>query len=130
MIEHYRYMAGWADKGGGQVITPTQASYNTFVCSTRKPVGVVGQIIPWIVPLLMQTWKLAPALAMGNAIVMKLSEKTPLSGLLVCDLIKEAGFPAGVVNVVNGRGPTTGESSPGIRTFERMLSQEAARCAT
>merc|ERR1712113_505788 len=75
----------------------------------HEPIGVCGAIIPWNFPLLMQAWKLAPALAMGCTIVMKLSEKTPLSGLLICDLIKEAGFPAGVVNIVNGHGPTTGE---------------------
>merc|ERR1719384_1006756 len=74
-------------------------------------------IIPWNFPLLMQAWKLAPALAAGCTVVMKLSEKTPLSGLLICDLIKQAGFPPGVVNVVNGHGPTTGSfiaKHPGI----------------
>lgn len=66
------------------------------------PIGVVGAIIPWNFPLLMQAWKLGPALAAGCTVVMKLSEKTPLSGMLVCQLIKEAGFPPGVVNVLNG----------------------------
>ena len=108
-IECYRYYAGWADKVGGKVITPTQGSASTFCFTWHQPIGVVGAIIPWNFPLLMQAWKLAPALAMGCTVVMKLSEKTPLSGLVICDLIKEAGFPAGVVNVLNGFGPTTGD---------------------
>jgi len=109
VIECFRYYAGWADKVGGQVIQPTQNSSSTFCFTWNQPIGVVGQIIPWNFPLLMQAWKLGPALAMGCTIVMKLSEKTPLSGLLMCDLIKQAGFPAGVVNIVNGPGPTTGD---------------------
>lgn len=109
VIECYKYYAGWADKVGGKVIKPTQSS-DTFCFTWHEPIGVVGAIIPWNFPLLMQAWKLGPALAMGCTVVMKLSEKTPLSGLLMCDLIKEAGFPAGVVNVVNGFGPTTGDA--------------------
>jgi len=109
-IECFRYFAGWADKVGGKVIKPTQNSSSIFCFTWHEPVGVVGAIIPWNFPLLMQAWKLAPALAMGCTIVMKLSEKTPLSGMLVADLIKEAGFPPGVVNIVNGFGPTTGSA--------------------
>lgn len=75
---------------------------DTFGFTMREPVGVCGAIIPWNFPLAMQCWKLGPALATGNTVVMKLSEKTPLSGLVMCELIKEAGFPPGVVNVVNG----------------------------
>jgi aldehyde dehydrogenase (NAD+) len=108
VIECYRYYAGWADKVGGKVIKPTQNTSSTFCFTWHEPIGVVGAIIPWNFPLLMQAWKLGPALAMGCTVVMKLSEKTPLSGLLIADLIKEAGFPAGVVNIVNGFGPTTG----------------------
>merc|ERR1719321_1611301 len=118
VIECYRYFAGWADKVGGKVISPTQGTGSTFCFTWHEPVGVVGQIIPWNFPLLMQAWKLGPALAMGCTVVMKLSEKTPLSGMLLCDLIKEAGFPPGVVNVVNGYGPTTGQfiaNHPDIR---------------
>jgi len=111
VVECYRYYAGWADKvGGGKTIKPTQNSSSTFCFTWHEPVGVVGAIIPWNFPLLMQAWKLGPALAMGCTVVMKLSEKTPLSGLLMCDLIKEAGFPPGVVNVLNGHGPTTGNA--------------------
>jgi len=110
VIECFKYYAGWADKIGGKTIKPTQNSGDTFCFTWHEPVGVVGAIIPWNFPLLMQAWKLGPALAMGCTVVMKLSEKTPLSGLLICDLIKEAGFPPGVVNVVNGYGPTTGHA--------------------
>jgi len=117
VIECFRYYAGFADKVGGKVISPTRGTDSTFCFTWHQPVGVVGQIIPWNFPLLMQAWKLGPALAMGCTVVMKLSEKTPLSGLLICDLIKEAGFPAGVVNVLNGFGPVAGEAiarHPGI----------------
>merc|ERR1719240_301762 len=109
VIECYKYYAGFADKCGGKTIKPTRNSGSTFCFTWHEPIGVCGQIIPWNFPLLMQAWKLAPALAMGCTVVMKLSEKTPLSGLLLCDLIKQAGFPPGVVNVVNGHGPTTGD---------------------
>lgn len=110
VIDCYRYYAGWADKMGGKVIQPSQNTKDTFCFTWHQPVGVVGAIIPWNFPLLMQAWKIAPAVAVGCTVVMKLSEKTPLSGLLICDLIKEAGFPPGVVNVVNGFGPTTGNA--------------------
>src|SRR6185312_8836122 len=73
-----------------------------------EPVGVVGQIIPWNFPLLMQAWKLAPALATGNTVVMKPAEQTPLTALRIGELIVEAGFPAGVVNILPGYGPTAG----------------------
>merc|ERR1719160_725775 len=106
VIECYRYYAGWADKGGGKVINTTQGTSGTFGMTLHEPIGVCGMIIPWNFPLLMQAWKLGPALAMGCTVVMKLSEKTPLSGMLMCHLIKEAGFPPGVVNVINGPGST------------------------
>ena len=81
----------------------------SFLSYTRhEPVGVCGQIIPWNFPLLMQAWKLGPALATGNVVVMKLAEQTPLTGLYVASLVKEAGFPPGVVNVIPGYGPTAG----------------------
>jgi len=104
-IKCYRYYAGWADKNHGKTI-PVDGN---FFCYTRhEPVGVCGQIIPWNFPLLMQAWKLGPALAMGNTVVMKLAEQTPLTGLYVAELCKEAGFPDGVVNIVPGYGPTAG----------------------
>merc|ERR1719389_950781 len=104
VIECYRYYAGWADKGGGKVINTTRDSGSTMSMTLHEPIGVCGMIIPWNFPLLMQAWKLGPALAMGCTCVMKLSEKTPLSGMLMCHLIKQAGFPPGVVNVINGPG--------------------------
>src|SRR5690348_11308795 len=80
-----------------------------YFCYTRlEPVGVVGQIIPWNFPLLMQAWKLAPALACGNTVILKVAEQTPLSALRVGELIVEAGFPPGVVNILPGYGPTAG----------------------
>jgi aldehyde dehydrogenase (NAD+) len=104
-IACYRYYAGWADKIQGKTI-PIGGDY---FCYTRlEPVGVVGQIIPWNFPLLMQAWKLGPALATGNTVVMKPAEQTPLTALRVGELIVEAGFPEGVVNLLPGYGPTAG----------------------
>jgi aldehyde dehydrogenase (NAD+) len=104
-IACYRYYAGWADKIQGKTI-PIAGDY--FCYTRHEPVGVVGQIIPWNFPLLMQAWKLAPALATGNTVVMKPAEQTPLTALRVADLITEAGFPEGVVNMLPGYGPTAG----------------------
>jgi aldehyde dehydrogenase (NAD+) len=104
-IACYRYFAGWADKIQGKTI-PIAGDY--FCYTRHEPVGVVGQIIPWNFPLLMLAWKLAPALAAGNTVVMKPAEQTPLSALRVAELITEAGFPDGVVNLVPGYGPTAG----------------------
>jgi aldehyde dehydrogenase (NAD+) len=104
-IACYRYYAGWADKVQGRTIPIT----GNYFCYTRlEPVGVVGQIIPWNFPLLMQAWKLGPALATGNTVVMKPAEQTPLTALRVGELIVEAGFPPGVVNLLPGYGPTAG----------------------
>ena len=104
-IATYRYFAGWADKNHGKTI-PIRGNY---MCYTRhEPVGVVGQIIPWNFPLAMQAWKLGPALATGNVVVMKPAEQTPLTALAVADMIREVGFPKGVVNLVPGYGPTAG----------------------
>ena len=101
----YRYFAGWADKVHGKTI-PIDGD---FLCYTRhEPIGVVGQIIPWYFPMLMMAWKLAPALATGNTVVLKPAEQTPLSALRIGELILEAGFPAGVVNILPGFGPTAG----------------------
>ena len=104
-IACYRYYAGWADKVQGKTI-PVAGDY--FCYTRHEPVGVVGQIIPWNFPLLMQAWKLAPALATGNTVVMKPAEQTPLTALRVAELISEAGFPDGVVNMLPGYGPTAG----------------------
>jgi aldehyde dehydrogenase (NAD+) len=101
----YRYFAGWTDKIQGKTI-PIDGRY--FCYTRHEPVGVVGQIIPWNYPMLMQAWKLAPALATGNTVVLKPAEETPLSALRIGELILEAGFPEGVVNIVPGLGPTAG----------------------
>ena len=104
-IACYRYFAGWADKVQGRTI-PVSGNY--FSYTRLEPVGVVGQIIPWNFPILMQAWKLGPALATGNTVVMKPAEQTPLTALRVGELIVEAGFPEGVVNLLPGYGPTAG----------------------
>src|SRR5580692_472113 len=104
-VKCYRYYAGWADKIHGKTI-PIEGPYS---CYTRhEPIGVIGQIIPWNFPLLMQAWKWAPALACGNAVVLKPAEQTPLSALRVAQLAQEVGIPDGVINVVPGYGPTAG----------------------
>jgi phenylacetaldehyde dehydrogenase len=109
--EMFRYMAGWATKIEGNTI-PLSVPYMPGVAfhayTLREPVGVVGQIIPWNFPLLMAAWKLAPALATGNCVVLKPAEQTPLSALRLAELMAEAGLPAGVVNVVTGFGETAG----------------------
>ncbi|XP_018415754.1 PREDICTED: aldehyde dehydrogenase family 1 member A3 isoform X1 [Nanorana parkeri] len=104
-IRTLRYFAGWADKIQGKTI-PVDES---FLCYTvHEPVGVCGAITPWNFPLLMLIWKMAPALCCGNTLVIKPAEQTPLTSLYMGSLIKEAGFPPGVVNIVPGYGPTAG----------------------
>lgn len=116
-----RYYAGYADKMHGQgtyhsnpkrgpsnSITVIETESNQHVYTIREPIGVCGHIIPWNYPLSMAAWKLAPALAAGNTIVLKAAEQTPLSILFFATLIKEAGFPAGVVNIINGYGRVAG----------------------
>lgn len=100
-----KYYAGYADKIHGQVIDTTAAK---LAYTIREPIGVCGQIIPWNYPLAMAAWKLGPALACGNTVVIKAAEQTPLSILYLANLIKEAGFPPGVVNVLNGYGRVAG----------------------
>ncbi len=104
-VDLFHYMAGWATKIEGNTI-PFSPKY--FAYTRREPVGVVGQIIPWNFPLLMAAWKLGPALATGCTVVLKPAEQTPLSALLLAELVAEAGFPDGVVNVVPGYGETAG----------------------
>ncbi|KAH8827618.1 aldehyde dehydrogenase domain-containing protein [Flagelloscypha sp. PMI_526] len=106
-IQSIRYYAGWADKLQGKVIETNEAK---FGYTRHEPLGVVGQIIPWNFPLLMLAWKWGPALATGNTVVLKPSEITPLTALKMCHLVKEAGFPPGVVNVVTGYGNTVGNA--------------------
>jgi len=104
-VDLFRYMAGWATKIEGNTI-PFSPKYLAY--TRREPIGVVGQIIPWNFPLLMAAWKLGPALATGCTVVLKPAEQTPLSALLLAELIAEAGIPEGVVNVVPGYGETAG----------------------
>ncbi len=112
---HFRYFAGWPDKIEGATIpvsTPDRLNYTRI-----EPVGVVGLITPWNYPLLMAAWKLAPALAAGNAVVLKPSEETPMSALYLADLALEAGLPPGVLNVVPGLGHDAGAAlaaHPGV----------------
>ena len=108
-VDHFRYYAGWATKIEGNTIPmglARQGSYHAY--TVREPVGVVGQIIPWNFPLLMAAWKLGPALATGCCVVLKPAEQTPLTALRLGELIQEAGFPDGVVNIVPGYGETAG----------------------
>jgi acyl-CoA reductase-like NAD-dependent aldehyde dehydrogenase len=133
-IDIFRYYAGFTTKIHGETI-PVDGDY---LCYTlREPVGVCGQIVPWNYPLLMACWKVAPALACGNTIVLKPSEYTPLSALVLGEICKEAGVPDGVVNVVPGLGDPAGEAlarhpdvdkiafTGSIRTARRLLHASA-----
>jgi len=104
-IDCFLYYAGWADKIHGETI-PVRGEF--FNYTLRDPVGVVGQIIPWNFPLLMAAWKIAPALACGNTVVLKPAEQTPLTALRLGEICQEAGLPDGVLNIVTGYGPTAG----------------------
>jgi len=129
----FHYMSGWATKMHGQTIplsvlyTPG-ASYHSY--TRPEPVGVVGQIIPWNFPLLMAAWKLAPALATGCTVVLKVAEETPLSALRLGEVMQEAGIPDGVVNIVTGFGETAGAalaSHPGVDKVAFTGSTEVGR---
>ena len=107
----FHYMAGWATKIEGNTIpisVPYAPGVKFHAYTLREPVGVVGQIIPWNFPFLMAAWKLGPALATGCTVVLKPAEETPLSALRLGELIQEAGFPNGVVNIITGFGETAG----------------------
>ncbi|NP_001135258.1 retinal dehydrogenase 2 [Salmo salar] len=104
-IKTLRYYAGYADKIHGTSI-PMDGDYLTF--TRHEPIGVCGQIIPWNFPLMMTAWKLGPALACGNTVVLKPAQQTPLTCLYIGSLVKEAGFPPGVINILPGFGPTAG----------------------
>ncbi|KAI3700930.1 hypothetical protein L2E82_45571 [Cichorium intybus] len=101
----FRYYAGWAVKIHGLTV-PADGPYH--VQTLHEPIGVAGQIIPWNFPLLMFAWKVGPALACGNTIVLKTAEQTPLTALYVAQLLLEAGLPLGVLNIVSGFGLTAG----------------------
>src|SRR5512140_1233677 len=113
VVDVFRYYAGWATKIHGETVNTFDAA---FTFTLREPVGVVGAIVAWNFPLLLTSWKLGPALACGNCVVLKPAEQTPLSALRFGQLALEAGFPAGVLNIVTG-GPETGKAlvaHPGV----------------
>ncbi len=131
--EWFYYMAGWATKIEGTVLPMSfdlapDTAFHAF--TRRQPIGVVGQIIPWNFPLLMAAWKLAPALATGNTIVLKPAEETPLSALRLGEILLEAGIPDGVVNVVTGFGETAGAAlvaNPIVRKIAFTGSTEVGK---
>jgi aldehyde dehydrogenase (NAD+) len=102
----FRYFGGMADKLHGSVV-PVERGFLNYV--TREPLGVVGQIVPWNFPVMFTSWKMGPALAAGNCVVLKPAELTPLSSLKIAELAREAGFPAGVINIVPSYGATAGQ---------------------
>src|SRR5437867_1056975 len=127
VIENFEYFAGWATKIEGETIPVPGKMFNYTL---REPVGVCGQIIPWNFPLLMAAWKLAPALAAGNTVVLKPAEQTPVTALELGKLIQEAGFPDGVVNIVPGYGETAGAalaSHPGVNKIAFTGSTEVGK---
>jgi acyl-CoA reductase-like NAD-dependent aldehyde dehydrogenase len=127
IVENFRYFAGMADKVEGSTIPVAGAFLNYTL---REPVGVVGIITPWNFPLSLAAWKVAPALATGNAVVLKPAEQTPLTALRLGELAAEVGFPAGVLNVVPGFGPTAGSAlvkHPGVDAIAFTGSTEVGR---
>lgn len=125
----FRYMGGWATKITGETLSiSTPGDYHAF--TLREPVGVVGQIIPWNAPLLILSWKVAPALAAGCTIVLKPAEQTPLTALRFGELAQEAGIPKGVINIVTGFGETAGAAiaaHPAIDKVSFTGSSEVGR---
>jgi len=127
IVENFRYFAGIADKLEGQTI-PVAGPYFTY--TVRDPLGVVGCIVPWNFPLSLASWKVAPALACGNTVVLKPAEETPLTALRLGELAAEAGFPPGVLNVVTGFGETAGDAlvrHPGVDAIAFTGSTEVGR---
>ncbi|MFQ5691028.1 MAG: aldehyde dehydrogenase family protein [Gemmatimonadota bacterium] len=127
VVQNYRYYAGWADKLTGRTI-PVSGPFLNY--TLREPVGVVGAIVPWNFPLSLASWKVAPALACGNTVVLKPAEETPLTALMLGELALEAGFPPGVLNVIPGRGEVTGRAlveHPGVDKIAFTGSTETGR---
>ncbi len=132
VIDVLRYYAGWATKIHGETVNTLD---NAFTYTLREPVGVVGAIVAWNFPLLLASWKLGPALACGNTVVLKPAEQTPLTALRLGELAAETGFPAGVLNIVTG-GPETGKAlvaHPGVDkvafTGSTVVGKEIMRSA-
>src|SRR5437660_460947 len=112
--ECFQYYAGWADKIHGETI-PVKGNYLTY--TLREPIGVVAAIVPWNFPLLLTSWKVAPALACGNTVIIKPASQTPLTALALAEIAQQVGIPAGVLNVVTGPGSRVGQmlvEHPGI----------------
>jgi phenylacetaldehyde dehydrogenase len=126
-VDWFRYMGGWATKVGGTTI-PWSAPGEFLSYTLREPVGVVGQIIPWNFPLLMAAWKLGPALAAGCTVVLKVAEQTPLSALRLGELIREAGFPNGVVNILAGYGETAGAALAAHSDVDKVAFFNHGQC--
>ncbi len=127
IVENFRYFAGIADKLEGQTIP---VSGPNFTYTMRDPIGVVGCIVPWNFPLSLAAWKVAPALACGNTVVLKPAEETPLTALRLGELAAEAGFPPGVLNVVTGYGETAGDAlvrHPGVDAIAFTGSTEVGK---
>ena len=129
---YFRYMAGWATKIEGSTVDlsagPPGSQFNAY--TRKEPVGVVGQIIPWNFPIAMAAWKLGPALAAGCTCILKPAEQTPLTALRLGELIIEAGFPPGVVNILTGYGETTGAAiveHPGVDKIAFTGSTEVGK---
>ena len=118
-VDMFRYMGGWATKITGSTI-PLSLPGEYLSYTVREPVGVVGQIIPWNFPLLMAAWKIAPALAVGCTVVLDAAEQTPMTALRLPELIQEAGFPAGVVNILTGFGETAGAALPAHPDVDKL----------
>jgi acyl-CoA reductase-like NAD-dependent aldehyde dehydrogenase len=127
-VAHFRYFAGWPTKIDGRVVNTSHGDA-LFTYTRKEPVGVCGQIVPWNFPLLMASWKVAPALAAGCTIVLKPAEQTPLSALRLGELALEAGIPEGVLNVVTGDGETGAAlvDHPGVNKVAFTGSTEVGR---
>jgi phenylacetaldehyde dehydrogenase len=128
-VDMFRYMAGWATKISGKTLNfSTPGAFHSY--TLREPIGVVGQIIPWNFPLLMAAWKLAPALATGCCVVLKVAEQTPMTALRLAELFDQAGFPAGVVNILTGFGEGAGAplaAHPGVDKIAFTGSTEVGK---
>ena len=117
VVNTFQYFAGWATKLAGQTL-PVNPAFFTY--TLREPIGVVGAIIPWNFPMIMVGWKVAPALAAGNTVVLKPAELTPLSAIRIGELAIEAGLPPGVFNVVAGKGSVAGEAMVQHRGIDKI----------
>jgi len=125
----FRYMGGWATKITGSTLSLSfPGDFHAY--TLREPIGVVAQIIPWNFPLLMAAWKLAPALATGCCVILKVAEQTPLTSLRFAQLVHEAGFPEGVLNIITGFGEGAGAplaSHEGVDKIAFTGSNEVGR---